>query len=139
MSRVPTEPPFIPIRIQDITSPISPSRLGPYRSMNPEITPLRQNKSDIYVYGAREDNITSPFQKDQFLNERPHHYQRQKLYAGMQEPLAYDRMRREYEHHPRITHLIPQVVKMEDIPSGKEGLSKSWTPNREHRETVTYL
>jgi predicted metallo-beta-lactamase superfamily hydrolase len=68
MNRISIDPPSISIRVQDITSPIPPSRVQLYRPINPEFTPLRQNKSEIYKYADKDNMIISPFQKDQFLN-----------------------------------------------------------------------
>jgi predicted metallo-beta-lactamase superfamily hydrolase len=68
MNRNITDPPALSSRIQDIRVAISPSRVQIYRPINPELTPLRQNKSDVYRYAEKEQNIISPFQKDQFLN-----------------------------------------------------------------------
>jgi hypothetical protein len=82
MSRLTNDQPSLPIRVQDITAHIPPSRIQLYRPVNPELTPLRQNKSDVYRYGDKEENIISPFQKDQFLNEYEHPHLQKRLYAA---------------------------------------------------------
>jgi predicted metallo-beta-lactamase superfamily hydrolase len=82
MSRLTKDPKSIQIRIQDITVPMTPSRIQMYRPANPEITPLRQNKSDIYRHADKEENIISPFQKDQFLNEYDNSHIQRRLYGA---------------------------------------------------------
>lgn len=82
MNRLTKDQPSLPIRIQDITAPISSSHIQLYRPVNPELTPLKQNKSDMYRYADKEENIISPFQKDKFLIEYDHPHLQKRLYAA---------------------------------------------------------
>lgn len=83
--------------------------------------------------------IISPFQKDQFLNEYDDPQIQKRYYGGRDQANLYSRNNHQYDVKGRLSAIIPQVIKMEEIPSSKEGLSKSWTNHAEHRETNTYL